>query len=80
MQEYIGCTTQELLKEVEENIPEGPISAEDIETFADRSLIDILKEVPYANSVIDQNKDFLPRQYALSYSGELSSFSKKNSY
>ena len=52
---------------MEENLPNGQISAEDIEQFSDRSLIDILKEVPYANSVIDQNKDFNPKKYSLSY-------------
>lgn len=51
----IGCTTEELIQEIEENIPKGKLSAEEIEQFTEQSLIDILKEVPFANNVIDQN-------------------------
>lgn len=47
---------------MEDNIQAGKITAEDVELYADKSLIDILKEVPYANSVIDQNKDYFPRE------------------
>ena len=61
MQEFIGCTIEELMKEVEENIPKGKLTAEEIEQATDKSLIDILKEVPYANNVIDQNAEFYPR-------------------
>lgn len=50
------------MKEVTDTLPGGKVTSEEVETFADRSLIDILKEVPYANSVIDQNKDFYPKK------------------
>ena len=43
-------------------MPAGKVSAEDIEQDTEKALIDILKEVPYANSVIDQNKDYYPRE------------------
>jgi hypothetical protein len=46
---------EELIKEVEENVPKGKLTTEEIEQATEKSLIDILKEVPYANNVIDQN-------------------------
>ena len=62
MKEVIGCTTEELIQEIEENIPKGRLSAEEIEQFTEQSLIDILKEVPFANNVIDQNNEYFPRE------------------
>jgi hypothetical protein len=47
---------------VQDTLPSGKIASEDIETFADKSLIDVLKQVPYANSVIDQNKEYFPKE------------------
>ena len=46
---------EELIKEVEENVPKERLTTEEIEQATEKSLIDILKEVPYANNVIDQN-------------------------
>lgn len=53
---------EELIREIEETIPKGKLKSEEIEQATERSLIDILREVPYANNVIDQNSEFYPRE------------------
>jgi hypothetical protein len=53
LQESIGCTTEELLETASEHIPKGKVTNELIEQHLEVSLIDILKEVPFANNVID---------------------------
>jgi hypothetical protein len=48
---------------MEEYIPKGPVTVEKIEHITEKSLIEILKEVPYANNVIDENPVFNPHEY-----------------
>ena len=49
----MDCSLPELIEAVEEYVPKGDLSSEKIEQLTEKSLIDILKEVPYANVVID---------------------------
>ena len=60
MKSYLDCTTLELIESVEEYLPKGNLSTEKIEQLTEKSLIDILREVPFANNVIDENLSFNP--------------------
>lgn len=48
------------METVEEYIPKEDLSAEKIEQLTEKSLIDILKLLPFANNVIDENVVFKP--------------------
>ena len=48
---------------MEEYVPKGNITSEKIEQLTEKSLIDILREVPFANNVIDENLTFHPYKY-----------------
>lgn len=46
-------------------MPQEDLSAERIEQITEKSLIEILKLIPYANNVIDQNAVYRPYRYKL---------------
>ena len=60
---YMDCASvKEFMDTVVEYLPKGELSAEKIEQLTEKSLIDILRQVPYANNVIDENVGFYPYQ------------------
>jgi len=49
-----------MLETIDSVIPTKPLSAEKIESLIERPLIEVLKHIPYANNVIDENTEFHP--------------------
>lgn len=53
-----------MLETIDEVIPKKGLSAEKIEEMIERPLIEVLKHVPFANNVIDENVEFWPYKYS----------------
>ena len=58
--ETMSCDLTEINDTIESLVPNKALSAEQIEDLTEKQLIDILKRIPYANNVIDENLQFFP--------------------
>lgn len=63
LQDNLGYSTEDMIDCVEQSVANRLLSTEEIEKLVERPLIEVLRTVPFANIVVDQNSHFHPFKY-----------------
>lgn len=60
LQDNLGYSTDDMIDCVEQSVPNRSLSCEELEKLVERPLIEVLRTVPFANVVLQQNTHFHP--------------------